>query len=171
MNFLSTNRPDGSITEIEFDSFRALEFSTIFSWSYPLIRSTTYDDLQNSGKLALITDDRQRFLISDYYDSSRNSNNRIVQRVTGYGSALYKLIGGGARTAFTHTSSGDQLRFDKSGFNPNVSIMAFIERAKSEEFQEYLRAETNYTAFMFDMTQEQVDRTEELLEVLKRESK
>lgn len=163
------NQPNGSKVEIEYNSFRALEFSTIFSWSYPLIRSTTYDDLQNSGKLALITNDRLRFLISDYYDNSRNSNNRIIQRITGYGSVLYKLIGGGARTAFTHTSSSDPLRFDQSGFNPNVSLQDFIIRANTEEFKEYLRAETNYTAFMFDMTQEQLDRIDNLLKILKGE--
>jgi hypothetical protein len=167
---LVVNRPFFPTEQVEIDSFRSLEYSTIFSWSYPLIRSTAFDDLQNNGKLTLIADDRLRFLISDYYDQSLNANNRVIQRVTGYGDALYTLVDAGARTAFTHSSQSGRTRLDQPGFDPGVSIEEFVDRARDEEFLKLLRAEKNYTAFIYDMTQEQLDRTNALLAIIEGEA-
>lgn len=162
------NAPDNMPEEMEFDNFKTLEYSTVFGWSYPLIRTTTYDDLQNSGKLALISNDQLRFLISDYYDQSRNARERILARITGYSDAVYTLVDGGNRTSFTHNTI-DQEKFDQPDFDPNTSISEFIERAQTEDFIKLLYAEKNYAAFIFNLTQEQINRTEKLLKVLESE--
>ena len=163
---LQADDPNGPQFQLEIDNIKTLGFSTMFSWSYPLVRTTTFDDLINGGKLALIDDDMTRFIISDYYDQSRISNSRINQRTTGFGDALYRLVGGGARTAYEPVTEDIRLRFNQSGFNPNVSIDDFIVRAQAEDFKAVLRAEINYTTFLFDMAKEQSDRTQTLLNLL-----
>lgn len=152
--------------ETSLDIFGALEFSTDFGWSFPNVRTTTFMDLQNSGNLALIDNDDLRYAISFYFEESLNAHMRTLAQVTGYPQKAYEVIDAGARTSFAHVIQDDVTIYDQPDFNPKISAEEFIERAKEDDFQELLRAEKNYTGFLFQMIKEQLERTQSLINLI-----
>lgn len=152
--------------KITLDIFGALEFSTDFSWSFPNVRTTTFMDLQNSGNLALIDNSDVRFAIAYYFEESLNAHSRTLARTTGYSQKAYKMIDGGARTSFAHVIQDDLTIYDPQEFDPKLTAMEFIERAREEDFQELLRAEKNYAGFLLQMIKEQQNRTQILINLI-----
>ncbi len=152
--------------EANIDLFGAIEYSTVYGWSFPNVRTTTFVDLQNSGNLAIIDNNDLRYAISFYYEESLNAYTRTLARITGYASMAYKIIDGGARTSFGHTNQHDVTIYDQADFDPKVSASEFIDRAQDEDFQEFLHAEKNYSGFLAQMVKEQQARTQTLIDLI-----
>tara|TARA_R110002096_G_C14643844_1_gene725776 strand:- start:1327 stop:2127 length:801 start_codon:yes stop_codon:yes gene_type:complete len=153
----------GARQEANIDLFGALEYSTVYGWSFPNVRTTTFVDLQNSGNLAIIDNNDLRYAISFYYEESLNAYTRILARSTGYAQMAYKIIDGGARTSFGHANQDDMTIYDQADFDLKVSATDFLDRAQEEVFQELLRAEKNYSGFLIQMIKEQQTRTQTLI--------
>jgi hypothetical protein len=66
--------------------------SASLSWAHPPVRRTTFQELENTGGLRLISDERLRVLIISYYFFAADEANRVNQRRTGYGSLSYQLL-------------------------------------------------------------------------------
>lgn len=151
---------------VNVDTFGSLELSTIMSWRFLPVRSSTYDDLQNSGKFSNISDRNLRLAISEYYTASNNARERVLARIPGYGAALYSLIEADARTAFGHNFSEFNMTLSQDTAFDESKLISFIERARNEDFQALMRAEKNYTEFVNLVSTEQVKRIEVLLNLL-----
>ncbi len=63
-----------------------------FGWNQGLANRATFDDLLESGNLAVISDREVRKLISAYYKNYEDSHNRIEERETEYPHLSYQLV-------------------------------------------------------------------------------
>jgi hypothetical protein len=63
-----------------------------FAWNQPSLRTTTFEDLQGTGNLRLISNPELRANIVRYYTSADGDYDRIRSRRTRYGPMSYELL-------------------------------------------------------------------------------
>jgi hypothetical protein len=129
---------------------RAIIGSASLSWAHPPVRRTTFQELENTGDLRLISDARLRVLIISYYFFAADEANRVDQRRTGYGRLSYQLVphhgygrlglpldqepGGSTDATFLESlSSGERKRL--------------VSLARSSGLADLVQAEENFARF------------------------
>ena len=149
--------------------FQLVRHSTDYGWAIPVVRSVTYRDMENSGKLALIEDATLRFALSDYYQLSAQRTRRITERITGYAPAVYEIVDPGAKVAIfendSETQSLENIAASVLAFEADeAAVQRFLTAAGEEPFRRLLNAEQNYAVFLTRMLEAQAAASETLLE-------
>lgn len=149
--------------------FQLVHRSTDYGWAVPVVRSVTYRDMENNGKLVLIEDATLRFSLSDYYELSAQRTRRISGRFTGYAPAVYEVADPGAGIAvYDNDIETQSLKDNRAPVlalkDGEAAIQRFLTVAREEAFRKLLNAERNYSAFLISMLEAQVVDSETLLE-------
>ncbi|HSL70715.1 MAG TPA: hypothetical protein VK864_10770 [Longimicrobiales bacterium] len=121
-----------------------------FSWNQPRVRTTTFQELQSTGNLRLISDPEIRAMIVRYYTSAEGDYLRIAARQTRYGDLTYELLP--RKDEFVLDSAAARSRM--SGLTNNV-LRSDISGA--------IMAERNYATFISSMNAGLQQRALELL--------
>jgi hypothetical protein len=142
----------------------ALAQSTTYGWKLPQVHTVTFNDLQNSGRIALIRDAALRFAVSDYYVKAGHRDDRIVMRHSGYAGAIYKLVVPNAEVAVFSDERTPILRGAgaNAAMEAAVIVMHFLTAANNEELLSLLNAERNYTLFLESQVSLQLLETEKI---------
>lgn len=114
------------------------------------MRRTTFQELENTGDLRLISDANLRVLIISYYFFAADEANRVDQRRTGYGALSYQVVphfgygmlgmsrdeeaGGRREAAYLETLSGGERK-------------RFVEAVRASELVDLVQAEENFARF------------------------
>lgn len=152
---------DGTVKAIDF--YRSLENSVQFGWSVPSVRTTTFHDLQNSGKISMIENSDLRYAISYYYEETLIIRNRLLARLTGYSQSVYEMLEAGERTVFAGELEPTGFELILPTLQSEQAIGDFIDKARTPEFQALLNAEKNYTGFLLIQLDLQLEYTRQLM--------
>ncbi len=118
------------------------------AWNQPPVRRTTFDELENTGYLRLISDPGLRSRITAYYFFAADEAGRIENRSTGFGRLSYRLV--------PHVSYGrlgePAGRQAADEFTSLASLSGaekkrLVERARASELGELVQAEENFARF------------------------
>jgi hypothetical protein len=139
---------------------RAVIGSASLSWAHPPVRRTTFQELENTGDLRLISDARLRALVISYYFFAADEANRVDQRRTGYGRLSYQLVphrgygmlgiqrdeeaGGSTDATYLEGLSGSERR-------------RLVDLTRSSGLADLVQAEENFARF-FSRSQAEVQK-------------
>jgi hypothetical protein len=139
--------PAGEIPDtVQF--LRAIVGGATLSRSHPLVRSTTFEELENTGYLRMISDPRLRAQITQYYFFAADESRRIEKRGTGFGTLSYRLL--------PHVGYGKlgeqagQQGKEQSAYLEELSgaeRTRLVQRARASELGDLVQAEENFTRF------------------------
>ncbi|HEX8691082.1 MAG TPA: hypothetical protein VF746_01470 [Longimicrobium sp.] len=150
----------------------AIARSANLSWSNPPVRSTTFEELETTGYLRLISDPRLRARITDYYFVAANEDSRIEKRRTGYGAVSYQLV-----PHLTYGMLGMQERPGSRIDEDSEALRALssaerkglVERARASRLRDLVQAEENFGRFYGRSRVELQRRAVALLEDIEQE--
>jgi hypothetical protein len=134
-----------------------------FGWGQMSPNRATFDDLLESGHLALIEDAGVRALIAEYYRSGEQALSRIDERETAYPALSYQLVPRGQATV-TATGAGDVTL--QPGLS-NDALNELVKNVQRSPLEGHLIAEINLARFIRGITEYMSNQGNSLLVELK----
>ena len=129
---------------------QALINAANFSWNQPRVRTTTFQELQSTGNLRLISDPEIRAMIVRYYTSAEGDYLRIAARQTRYGDLTYELL-----------PRKDEFVLDSTAARSRMSSLT--NSVLRSDISGAIMAERNYATFVRSMNAGLQQRALELL--------
>lgn len=134
-----------------------------FGWSQVTAQRATFDDLLQSGRLALIEDADVRALIAAYYAASTQAIIRIDERETAYPDLSYQLVPRGP----TVKSAGG---LGEGSVEPGLrddALNQLVKSVRQSRIEDHVIAEVNLARFIRGVTANLRQQGSELLTRLK----
>lgn len=134
-----------------------------FGWSQMAAHRVTFDDLLESGRLALIEDADIRALIATYYGASAQAIVRIDERETAYPHLSYQLVPRGP-------TSGSGTLVGEGSLEPGLrddELNKLVKTVQQSPIQGHVIAEINLARFIRGVTESLRTQGSELMNRLK----
>lgn len=145
---------------VPFDTLKflqALVSGANFAWNQPRVRTTTFEELQSTGNLRLLRDEKLRTEVVGYYTSAEGDYLRIAGRRTRYGPLTYELLP--RKGEFVIDSAAARVQSRK-----------LVDALLKSELAPAILAERNLGTFVAEMNAGLKQRAVELLRALDRRS-
>ena len=132
---------------------QALVLGSNFSWNQPRVRTTTFEELQSTGNLRLLRDQKLRTQVVRYYTSAEADYLRIAGRRTRYGPLTYELL-----------PRKGEFVLDSAAARAQSKVL--VDALMNSEIDTAIRAERNLATFVAEMNAGLKQRAHELLRAL-----